>query len=244
MVLAIGLAGLPLPALAAESDATLVRRLAEEAYVDGRYSEASNFYRVAFQYDHDPWLLYARAAAEQRAGNFENAIGLYSWYIATDPPEDKRKAAEASLGVCKLEQSGRTEHHVMPPPGSSALPEGYEAPSTTNERSDGRDRRDRPVWQDPLGLSLGVAGLSGVIIGGGLLGGARRAVSSDEFEASYQGYTEGVDKARRLRIGASVTFGIAAAALVGSAIAYTLAGKRKRQRERLSLSPTGLRLRF
>lgn len=241
MVLAVGLAGLPLPALAAESDATLVRRLAEEAYVDGRYSEASNFYRVAFQYDHDPWLLYARAAAEQRAGNFENAIGLYSWYIATDPPEDKRKAAEASLGVCKLEYAGRTEHHVMPPPGSSALPEGYEPPSTTPERS---DRRDRPVWQDPLGLSLGAAGLGGFIIAGGLLGGARRALSSDEFQASYQGYSEGVDKARRLRIGASVTFGIAAAALVGSAVAYTFAAKRKRHRERLSLSPTGLRLRF
>ena len=240
-MVAVGLAGLPLPVLAADSDANLVRRLAEEAYVDGRYAEASNFYRVAFQYDHDPWLLYARAAAEQRAGNFENAIGLYSWYIATDPPEDKRKAAEASLGVCKLEQSGRTEHRVMSPPGSSALPEGYEAPSTKTER---RDRRDRPVWQDPLGLSLGVAGLSGFVIAGGLLGGARRALSTDEFEASYQGYTDGIDKARRLRIGASVTFGLAAAAVVGSAIAYTFAANRKRQRERLSLSPTGLRLRF
>ena len=239
MVVAVALAGLPLPALAAEGDAALVRRLAEEAYVDGRYGEASNYYRVAFQYEHDPWLLYARAAAEQRAGHLENAIALYSWYIATDPPEDKRKSAEASLAVIKVQQAGQAEHHVMPPPGSSALPEGYEAPELGPP-----ERGERPLWRDPAGLSLAVTGFAGIVIGGGLLGGANRALSSDEFDGSYQGYTDGVERARRLRVGASVTFGIAAAALVGSAVAYGVAAKRKRARERLSLSPTGLRLRF
>ena len=234
VVVAFALAGLPLPALAAEADSTLVRRLAEEAYIDGRYAEASNYYRVAFQYDHDPWLLYARAAAEQRAGNFENAIALYSWYIATDPPEAKRKSAEASLGVCKLEHSGPREHRAASAPGRfEAEPpdERHAAPS------------ERPVWRDPTGLSLAVVGLSGFVIGGGLLGGARRATRTEEFEASYAGYAAGVEKARRLRIGASVTFGIAAAAVIGSAVAYAFAAKRKK-RERLALTPAGLRLRF
>jgi len=76
--LALVMAGMPTPVQAAESDGAELRDQAAQAYVEGRYEDASELYRLAFQKDHDAWLLYARAAAEHRAGRYENAISLYS----------------------------------------------------------------------------------------------------------------------------------------------------------------------
>ena len=232
VVLALAVAGIPTPVHASEPDATELRDQAAQAYVEGRYADASELYRVAFQKDHDAWLLYARAAAEHRGRNYENAIALYSWYVATDPPQDKRKAAESNIAVCQLELVSRAEGKPRP---------RVEAPTLLADPW--QEEPEPPLALNPWGLSLAVVAGTGFIAGAalgitarGTVGQANRAPTAAQFERNQQ-------RAANLAAATTTVVVLAAAATIGSAVAYHVAAKKRRE-GRVALSPGGVRLRF
>lgn len=239
VVLALAMAGMPTPAHASEPDATELRDQAAQAYVEGRYADASELYRVAFQKDHDAWLLYARAAAEHRGRNYENAIALYSWYVATDPPEDKRKAAESNIAVCRLELVSRAEG--KPRPRVEPSPPVEPAPQWWPERD--VQRNERPLILDPLGLSLGSVAVMGFVLSAGLAISAKHRSSSEDQRVASMSPVREQRTAVELYTGAGVAVVLASVAALGSAAAYSVAAKKRRER-RLALSGGGVRLTF
>lgn len=239
VVLALAVAGMPTPVHASEPDATELRDQAAQAYVEGRYADASELYRAAFQKDHDAWLLYARAAAEHRGRNYENAIALYSWYVATDPPEGKRKAAESNIAVCQLELVSRAEGKPRPSPTPLVEPE----PQWETRPARDVQRYERPLILDPLGLSLGSVAVMGFVLSAGLAISAKHRSSSEDQRVSLQSAARENRSSSELYTGAGVAVVLASVAALGSAAAYSVAAKKRRDR-RLALSPGGVRVRF
>ena len=233
VVIALALAGLPTPTHAADDEPDF-RDRAAEAYVEGRYADASEYYRLAFQEDHDAWLLYARAAAEHRGGHYENALALYSWYVATDPPEDKRKAAESNIAVCHLELASRTSG---PPPkaegtgGDQALADPFEA------------SEERPLALDPAGFSLALVSVAGFVMGAGFGIGARQRAGAASRAPTQAAFEEERQGAQKLATAATVTVVLASVAAIGSMAAYHVAAKKRRER-RVGLAAGGVQVRF
>ena len=217
-----------------EAQQRLIRGL--EHYQAGDYERAIDEFVAGYELDERPELLFALAQAERLSGDCESARIYYADFIATEPPDTQRDAAQLHLDACQhaLESSpvhARIEADEPLEPQRAAEPVA-------------RTRR----WYDDVAgdVMLGVGALN-VLISLRLCGAAGAQRELAESADDYQAYTSHRDRAMSRRNWGLATFGIGAGLIAGAAYRFVKRDQRNDRSERgLAVGPTvgGIALSF
>lgn len=230
MILALALASLALSAPDSVKNA-------DAAWTEGRYADAAEAYAEAYAETGDIAYLYARAQAQQAAGDCVAATATYQAFIATEPLAEAVAAAEAAVEDCRAQ---------LPPPE----PEPAPAPAPMAEPTPPPDppARTQPAprpWQsDPAGAVLVAVGSASVVAGVVLAAVARTQQAQADRAGDVVRYGEHNDRAVALSRASIPVLAVGGALLVGGVVRYgLLARKHRASVARVRLGPS-LSVRF
>lgn len=254
------------PTNATEGELERAKELFENGkglYAEGSYSAAIAAFRQAYALSGDPVLLYNIALAEDRAGNFDEALEYLGYYRAYAPQSERAALAEKEDSLRKRKLRAQTDEEAAavaaaeaevdetgePPPPTSASPTDDGPVSDTTKPK--QKIFTVPVWVLTgvsvvglgVGTGLGVAAL-------GRSGDAEALCSSDGMGGTVcpQEAESDADAARSMGLGADVAFGIGAAAGVVAIVLIVRNVTRRKKAQTATLVPrsggAGLQLRF
>ncbi len=176
----------------------------DRLYAEGRYEGAVVKFREAYQLARRPLLLYNLANAQERLGNYEDALDALRRYAPSAEATELRTIARR---MANLEARVRL---AATPPVVPVLPA-----ATTVEPV---DESGLSPWVWTLG-GTGVAALAAGVVFGSLAVDAREELSDlCQQGRCPQGAADAQDRDARYSLFADVGYGIGAAALVGAGI--------------------------
>jgi len=193
---------------------TEARRLfeaGESAFSDGRYEDALERFRDAHELSHRPRLLYNIATAAERLRRDREALEAYEAYLAALPDAHNRREVEARIRILQ-ETLATTDASAAPAEGTDAAPA---------EGTEGGSAGDYPLtWLFASGTVVAtILGVTGRLLGNSeyddLVDRCTRigGCTDEEVEGSS------VKRWDRLTV---TSFGLAAALLVATVIAFPL----------------------
>jgi tetratricopeptide (TPR) repeat protein len=226
------------------SDVDRARELTDRGVAEfaaGRYEEAIEAYKSAFALSPHPALLFNIGLAYHRKRDCEHALEYYQHYLEQVPQLENRPKFEARVAEAERCAQARP---ATAAPAPAPSPVVVAAPASS------------PTTPSPLrapvrtGRRFQVAALVGGAIALGSLG-AAVYFSVDGAQASEQisrlferggkwqaHHEQEIDeRGRRDNVAAAALYGVAGAALAGSAVLFGL-DRRSRAAARLSLGPT------
>jgi tetratricopeptide (TPR) repeat protein len=127
-------------------------------YESGAYAQAIDAFERGRRIDAHPDFLYALAQAHRKRGDCAAAIPLYQAFLATQPPEEEARRAQANLERCPRAAAplATEPSFAMPPPALATSP-----PVATPEP---------PATAEPVGPAWYADVTGGVLMGAGLIG--------------------------------------------------------------------------
>ncbi len=190
----------------------------------------------AYHLDPRPDLLYAMAQIEIELGDCGGAIAHYKAYLATNPSQKARDAAEKSKAACEVKlgitpdtTTTTTEPKAIPPTHVEAIrPVPPPEPATTTVR--------RPFYKDGLGDGLAAGAIVVGAAGGFLYLKARGDIDDSETAATLQAHDDLVSKAHDLRLYAVIAGSVGGALAIGAIVRWTTHGGGTETRERVEVA--------
>jgi tetratricopeptide (TPR) repeat protein len=153
------------------------------AYADGRFDDALEDFKRAYQLSGRPALLFNIASASDRLRRDQDALEAYEGYLAKVPDVDNRRFVESRIALLRervADEEQRAAERAVPTPEQAAAgaPPGVGAPAGDEARDTG-ERRVVSRWWFWTGVAaVVVAGvLTGVLV-------SRSSSSSDPFVGS------------------------------------------------------------
>ena len=214
------------------------------AIAEGDYDRAVAIAAEAYAETGDVRHLFAQAQAERQRGNCEAGKELYAQVLATPLPKDPsyetlHELARDGFRICEEELA------LVPPPEPTPEPPAPTPTPTPVAPAPPKDTpppRHRHWFADPAGVTLFATGIAGIAVGG-VLHGRSSSVAANASEAPDEaGYAAELTQARRLLVGAVVSYSIAGALLLGATVRWAVVARRGRRE--VSRLPGGLRIRF
>lgn len=183
-------------------------RRANALAAERRYEEAIAAIEGAYGLDPRPELLFAWAQLERLSGDCGSAIVLYDRFLATNPRPEQKEATLLSRERCQ-----RALANAPAPPAPVPAPPPPPTLLSPKPRSSGPS-----VWSQRLLLggaaALAVAGTVAFFL-------AERDLDDARSPATYDGYLDDVEDARRKRVvGALCAGGALSLAIVWTARAF------------------------
>jgi tetratricopeptide (TPR) repeat protein len=215
---------------------------ADAAWAEGRYAEAASAYAQAYAETGDIAYLYARAQAQQEAGDCAAAIATYEAFIATEPLPEAVAAAEDAVKTCRARLP-----EPAPAPEAEPVAEPSSPPPEPIAPADPPDRAEpvaRPWQRDPAAAVLVAVGSAGIVSGVVLAVVARTEQDAAERASDVVGYGEHNDRAVALSRASIPVLVVGGALVIGGAVRYgLLARKHRAASARVRLGPS-LSIRF
>jgi len=207
---------------------------ADAAWSQGRYAQAAEAYARAYAETGDIAYLYARAQAQQEAGDCVGATATYEAFIATEPLPEAVAAAEAALEQCRAQLPERAPEPLPTPEPAAPQPE----PTARREPA-------QRSWQrDPAGATLVAVGSAGIVTGVVLAIVARTQQAEAERAGDVVRYGEHNDRAVALSRASIPVLVVGGALLLGGVVRWAvLARKQRAANARVSLG-SSLSIRF
>lgn len=235
-LLALLIASGPSQGLLSDAKAMEHFQAAQAAFNEGDYAKASQQLEKAFLIEPADALLYPWAQAERFAGHCEVAIDLYEKFLATDPSENFRVAAQENLQRCQeeidkanaaaaaaasAETEGEDDTKVEP------INDGWDdvanSEAETNPgKKDDEPKKARKWYLDPVGGVLSGVGIAGVATGGALLGVASSRAGQVADEDDNQSYVDARRSATTLRNAGAAVISVGGALLIAGIVRYAL----------------------
>ena len=209
---------------------------AEVAVGEGRWLDAAADYEVVFQATGDLRVRYAQAEALRLGGRCDEALPLYTEYLAGDPSQAMQSRTAQLIRVCEdeveAEQARRAALETPPPPPTEAAPSReptVDAP---------------PRWyQDPAGDALVALGFSGVVAGGVVLAlGVREGDAADGAD-NDRAFGQAIERAETRTLAGGITLGVGAALLVGGVVRWVIVDRTHARTVELTAGPSGIAVR-
>lgn len=196
------------------------------AYARGDFTGAIAAFERGYAIDPDPVFLYAWAQAARYAGDCVTALDLYDRFLASDPPESQRTAAESYRAKCAAT--------VPPTPSTEPTPTAAQVAKTSptvqpGDVDDAPKRRIDPVGPALLGVGSGLA-----IAGAALLGVGLDAVVRQNDTTEYEEFRD-LDRRKRVFLASGAPIlAVGLALLVGGAIALARSRKAAARERRVA----------
>lgn len=194
-------------------------------YEAGKYEQAAEAFKGAYELAPAPQILFAWAQAERMSGDCKTAIKLFELVLEGELPDANRKAVHTNIEKCKELLAEAEQSPTLPPP-EQIQPEPQQTPpepgpAVTASASASAETDGRPWYKDPVGGGLLASGALGVGIGVGFLVSASSADSAKDDATNYFDFESNRDRAEsRGRIGVIAT--LSGTALIGAALAWYL----------------------
>ena len=220
-------------------------KAAQAAFNDGNYEVASKELEKAFLIEPADALLYPWAQAERFSGHCKVAIDLYEKFLATEPSDNFRVAAEENLERCQEEidqanaavaaQEESDEDTKVEPLDDGGDEVAKHEPEPRDTKPDRSKKKDRKWYHDPVGGVLTGLGVAGVAAGGALLGVSASRAGDVGTEDTNQDYLDARRSATTLRNAGAGVLSVGGALLIAGIVRYALlATKGKRSGNRAS----------
>ncbi len=259
-ILCLALA-LPSPALAGDpASDTRAKELYEngaQLYEEARYEDAIVAWRAAYDLSPRPLLLYNIASAEERSGQWKEAIETWNRYRAFAPSEEREVLEQRIRNLEKRvaeveEKAAESEGPTRAPWQPEAEPEpekidGGEAGATSAETTEAQATAPPPPPGPHPGpfvlLGGGFVGIAaGAVLGGLALdtrGQVTEACYSDGNEILCPNTAESLlEQDQQMSLGADLAFGLGiGVAIAGGTLAIVDAVKRSEGADQLSWLP-------
>jgi tetratricopeptide (TPR) repeat protein len=205
------------------------RRYAEaaELYVQGKFREAAEAFRLAYEADPQAKYLYNQAQAERLGGDCAAAVPSYRRFLDTDPPPEQRAQAEDNIAACG--ELLPPPPPAPPPPPVVAPPPPVVAPPPSPPPAPLPPPDAAPAIADPLGGVLLALGLAAAGTGAGVLGWsyALEADAEDPAEQAGRTYDDHLallDRTETARIAGATVLASGGALVVGALARYLVVG--------------------
>ena len=222
------------------------------AYDRGRYDEAAEKFKLAYDLAGDPNLLFNLALVYDRLGDLERSLEYMRRYRNVAPDEE-HQALDSRIAGLEARISDRASDPKDPPPVDPKDPPDDPLDPVPTDPPVDDPPDDEPDFKVFNGLAIGLTVTAGLLLAAGAgLGGASlaRTRAANEGCEDIEGGTycmtdvEGdVDASRNLAIGSDVTLGIGAAVGIAAIVVIALRAKKKKQlRSSAYVIPSGLGL--
>lgn len=176
-----------------------VMERASGLWQEGKDAEVVALFEEAYTRDPRPEYLFGKGRALAALGECDDALAAFEAFVATEPPQEQRTAAEAEMDKC-APQAEPAAPAATPPPATAtpAVTEPPPQPRLEPASTNGPDQASGAVrYRWPIGLSVAgvvVAAAGGTTLGIGL--GRARGNQSGVDEDAY---------ARSIRRGRALT---------------------------------------
>jgi hypothetical protein len=201
------------------------------AYERGDFAAAIAAFEEGYAVEPAPVFLYTWAQAARYMDDCAKAIELYERFLATDPPEAQRAAAEEYRAKCAPEPTESPAALPAPPPQATAIePRAVEPAAPVRDvDAPARERSASRRRVDPLGTSLVVVGIAVAGAGLGLTGAGIVAVRAEADATVYEGFRD--HHRRKIAfLGSGIPLASIGVALLVGGIARLVAHRRSKQR--------------
>jgi len=184
-------------------------------YEAGNYEDAISDFRVAYEIDPQPRVLFAWAQAERKSGDCRSAVRLMNKYLESRPPERAAQVARQVIETCEAALATRPPEpepkpEPPPPPMPTVIPPPPAPPPGVRT----------PWYADPIGDTLGVAGLIGLGVGTTFFIRSSATQSEVEHATNYAEYNKAIDSARSQRTFAIIGVATGSALLTAAIIRW------------------------
>jgi len=191
---------------------------------EGKLAETLDELKTAYALDPQPDLLYAMGQIHVGLGQCTQAITYYERYLATKPDPGTANAAREAIDACKKNPSRVVDDKppepepVKPEPKvePAAMPPPTKEPTTA---------ASAPFYRDFLGDALVGLGIAGGILGVVEYHAATTDRSNADHAATYQAYSDLIDRAKSKQTIAIIAGGAGAALVVGGALHFVMADR-------------------
>jgi tetratricopeptide (TPR) repeat protein len=221
------------PVSDAQDEAMRLFQQAEQAYEDGRYSQAVALLQQLIETHPDPVLYYNLGRAHERLGHVAEALQAYELYLreAPDAPDSEtihERVLRLRLSLQLDEDEG---HDEAPEPVASP-------PEKPNDRSRPRARAGPSAADVVPWILFGVGG--GGLVTGAVMGGLSRVHRRRASEEPTQtGAFEALERARRFALGANIALGVGGAlAVAGLTWGAVRLARRSPSKRRVAWGPS------
>jgi len=195
-------------------EATRLFEQGERAYGEGRFAEAADLVRRAYELQPEPILLFNIGRALEGQGDIDGAIESYAQYLDAAPHAENRGLVERRLQVLREQQQQAAAMQQELREAEARLREAEENGASTSWANEETSRRSvNPVpW-----VIMGV-GLASIVVGGALGALALdRQDRADEEPVQRSAY-DTLEEGRRFALSANITLAaggaVAAAGLI------------------------------
>ncbi|MBL4684146.1 MAG: hypothetical protein JKY37_06130 [Nannocystaceae bacterium] len=193
---------------------------ADTAWAEGRYADAAKAYAEAYAETGDIAYVYARAQAQQAAGDCHGAISTYEAFIATEPVAQASEAAASAIAACRETLPPDPEPVVTPVEPTPAQPPTTAPPPP----------RDQQRWQrDPTGALLIAFGGASLTTGVALAVIARSNQATADRAQTVEAYGEHNERAATLSRVSIPVMVVGGALVLGGVLRYVLVARRLRR---------------
>lgn len=242
VILAVGLAYVPVPALAdAGADARVEAKqhydAGETAFRLGELDRAITEWRQSYELSKVPLLLYDIGQAYRQKGDKKQALFFYQQYLSVAPTGENHDVAEKRVDELKqalaAEQKAQTAPPQGPtPPGANSTPTEA-APTPSHAQSSATTMR-APAQRSRLALALGWCGvgvgIAAAAVSAGLLG-AAASERNDALTAPTQTtFDMHHENSLRLQQGGWPLLGVGAVLAVAGTVVLVLNAKKGHER--------------
>ena len=217
------------PAENTEADA--FASAAVEAFEAGRYDEAVENFRKAFELDKNPNNLFNIGRVYEESGDLDKAVEFYKQFLGQPGVSienrqvavDRVEVLERALEAMKPEEPDPEPDPEPEEPDPEVTPEP-EPPVDTTDGGEDKRRTQRGVGFALLGVGAAMA------VGGGVVGGLSVGANSDyENAATLADREAAADRGNTLTTTADVLYGVGGTlAIVGLIVALTALPKKNK----------------
>ena len=205
---------------------------ATKAHVAGKFEVALVHLEAAYKLDPQPELLFAIAQVYVKLAKCSDAITYYERFLAITKDPDAKAVVMQAIETCKAQLPAPDPTPLPtpepPPPDPKPDPkpdptpvappeEPRPAPFATATARSVREAGGTPWYKDKLGDTLVIGGVTAVVVGVAMYGGAVSDLDEAESAPTLTRYDELVDRAHSKRTFSAVLLG-GGAALVGAGV--------------------------
>jgi tetratricopeptide (TPR) repeat protein len=222
------------------------------AYDRGRYDEAAEKFKQAYDLAGDPNLLFNLALVYDRLGDLERSLEYMKRYRNVAPP-DEHAALDSRIAGLE-DRIDEQEDQPKDPPPDNPPPDNPpdDNPPVDNPPVDNPPDDNPPVTSDYKvfnGVAIGLTATAGVLLATGVgLGAASlsRTKAADDGCQDISGGTYcmtdvkgDVSASRNLALAADVTLGVGAAFGIAAIVVIAIRAKKKKSMKEARVMPSG-----
>lgn len=222
----------------ADEEARALFQAGSVAFDEGRYENALEHFRRAYELSRRPALLYNVGVAAERVRRDEEALAAFQQFLREVPDTPQRTAVEARVAILEraIQDRARPEE---PSQDLAAAPdeEDTRRVESRDERSTSSDATGPVV----LIASGGVVALAGAILIG-VAAGDVASVEGAERGASWASVSDAYSRSEPLSIAGGSAIGVGAALALGGALWLAVGGTRSEETS-VAFGPGGFSVR-